>query len=109
VGVFAAATDRIRLNDACRERRGLLMSLSFVTRQQHPFTDDLTPQIVVGSHHDFLKFATLFSDKGRTPDNGRSQTLGFTLSAFLAAQERPSAAKLKTVAAWSAAVPETYL
>jgi len=64
MGVFAAATDRIRLNDACRERRGLLMSLSFVTREQHPFTDDLTPQIVVGSHHDFLKFATLFSDQG---------------------------------------------
>jgi hypothetical protein len=61
VGVFAAATDRVRLNDACRERRGLLMSLSSVTREQHPFTDDLTPQIVVGSHHDFLKFATLFS------------------------------------------------
>jgi hypothetical protein len=108
VGVFAAATDRIRLNDTCRERRGLLMSLSSVTREQHPFTDDLTPQIVVGSHHDFLKFATLFA-LIRAEDLTKP-TVGHSASGYLHFSPHRSAVsgQLKTVAACNAAVPETH-
>jgi hypothetical protein len=52
VGILA--TDCIRLYDSRRKRCGLFQSLPFVTRKQHPFTDNFTPHVVLGSHRDFL-------------------------------------------------------
>jgi hypothetical protein len=77
------------------------MSLSSVTREQHPFTDDLTPQIVVGSHHDFLKFATLSSLI-------KAEDLITAAGRHSASRHRiraPVRGQLKTVAAWNAGSP----
>jgi hypothetical protein len=52
VGILTA--NCIRLNDSRHKGGGLLLSLPFVTRKRHPFADNFTSQVVLGSHRDFL-------------------------------------------------------
>jgi hypothetical protein len=52
VGILAV--NCMSLYDSRGKGCGLLPSLSFVTRKQHPFADNFTPHVVLGSHRDFL-------------------------------------------------------
>ena len=54
VGIFAASTHGIRLNNSCRKSCRLLQSKTFLARKRHPFADDSAPYVVIRSHRDFL-------------------------------------------------------